>query len=195
MVSPGSFSAVLLAGGRSTRMGRDKALLDVSGQPLWRRQAELLRETGAVEIFFSVRPDQAWLPADATRVIDAAPDSGPLGGLAAALKRSESPYLLVLAVDLPLMRLDFLRRLLGQRKPAKGVVPTLNGQYEPLVAVYPREIADFVARALAQRKLSLQSLVGEAIDGGLMEGLGVEAAEADLFTNWNSVSDFAPPAA
>ena len=55
-----SFSAVLLAAGRSTRMGIDKALIEVSGRPLWSRQRDVLADAGAAEIFLSARPEQRW---------------------------------------------------------------------------------------------------------------------------------------
>src|SRR4051812_7329223 len=98
-----SFSAVVLAAGRSTRMGRDKASLEVDGVPLWRRQRDLLAAAGASEIFLSVRPDQIWARdalasgGFAAELHDAMPSAGPLSGFTAALERTTHSHLAVLA--------------------------------------------------------------------------------------------------
>src|SRR2546428_9892635 len=95
------FSAVLLAGGQSTRMGRDKAGIVLDGIPLWQRQFEILRELRPHEIFISGPPRKEWSGLEV--VADETPDAGPLAGLVASLRRCRSPLLLVLAVDLPRM--------------------------------------------------------------------------------------------
>src|SRR5262245_39904348 len=101
-----TFSAVLLSAGHSTRMGRDKALLELDGVPLWERQRALLAAVGAAEIFLSARPEQVWVR-DArgfTAVVhDTLPNCGPIAGITAALERASHPHLAVLAIDLPRM--------------------------------------------------------------------------------------------
>ena len=76
------FSAVLLAGGESRRMGKDKATLSYRGKPLWQIQLELLRQLTPQEIFVSARSDPDWRPADIQFVADDPPSRGPLSGLA-----------------------------------------------------------------------------------------------------------------
>ena len=76
-----NISAVLLAGGESRRMGKDKATLLFRGEPLWRIQLDLLRKLAPVEILISGRNDPAWRPADVYFVADAPPSRGPLSGI------------------------------------------------------------------------------------------------------------------
>src|SRR5687767_14914896 len=94
-------SALLLAGGRSSRMGTDKALLAVSGQLLWQRQVDILRKTRPSTIYISARSADPFADSLCTVVLDGEPDLGPLSGVAAGLQACASEYLLVLAVDLP----------------------------------------------------------------------------------------------
>ena len=97
-----SLSAVLLAGGESTRMGRDKATLEWRGLPLWAYQLQKLRALTS-NIFVSARFAVRWRPADVKLVIDESPSRGPLSGLTASLGITETDCLLVLAVDMPFM--------------------------------------------------------------------------------------------
>ena len=73
-------SAVLLAGGKSSRMGRDKALLEIDGEPLWRRQLATLRALEPEQLMVSGPPR-----GEGETVADEIEDAGPLGGVAAAL--------------------------------------------------------------------------------------------------------------
>ena len=82
-----NISAVLLAGGESRRMRKDKATLLFRGRPLWQIQLELLRQLGPAEIFISARTDPTWRPADVEFVADDLPSRGPLSGLAGSLER------------------------------------------------------------------------------------------------------------
>ena len=78
-------SAVLLAGGKSRRMGEDKATIVFRNRPLWQIQIELLRKVSSKEIFISAPSDPPWRPADIEFVPDDQPSRGPLSGIAAAL--------------------------------------------------------------------------------------------------------------
>ena len=97
MTKPGAmpFHALILAGGRSTRMGRDKAMLTFSGQPLLERQVHLMRSMGAC----SVRVSGDYPGHQGIR--DLRPGLGPLGGLYSAWPEPDQQCWLVLPVDLP----------------------------------------------------------------------------------------------
>src|SRR5688500_16588132 len=94
-----NFAAVLLAGGRSTRMGFDKATLVIDGQPLWQRQLATLRALHPHELFISGRLDGPYGGAGVEIIEDDVADLGPLGGIASILRRAESELVLILAID------------------------------------------------------------------------------------------------
>ena len=127
-----NFSAVILAGGKSSRMGRDKAWLEVGGQTLLARQIGVMRELGAAEIFISGRADADYSAFGCRVLPDKLPDAGPLAGIERALDAAQAPLLLVLAVDLPEMSAELLRRLAADCSENLGSIPP-NTSY--LVAV------------------------------------------------------------
>lgn len=182
------FDAVLLAAGHSIRMRRDKALLEVAGRPLWQRQQEVLARAGAAAIFLSARDGQGWA-ADAAGfagvVRDATADSGPLGGIVAALERCEQSHLAVLAVDLPQMEPVWFTALLADCVSGCGTVGRNGKWFEPLAAIYPREVLPLARAALERRELSLQKLLATALAEQLMRERPISPAEAPLFANWN----------
>jgi len=189
--SPLTFDAVLLAGGRSRRMGSDKALLATpSGEPLWQRQWKLLGEAGAGRRWLSVRVDQAWVPPDVLTVRDSQPDAGPLAGVIAAWEASAATYLLVLAVDLPDLPAGWMIRLRQLARPDCGVAGRHpGGQFEPLAAVYPRSWLPQWAGALRQGNSGLQRLLLEAFEGERLHAEAIRPEEAPWFHNLNSPVD------
>ena len=184
-----TFSAALLAGGRSRRMGRDKALLPhPEGGLFWQRQFALLEELNPQEIFWSGFARTNLLP-HARLIEDAAPDTGPLGGLVACLNALRSDLLVVLAVDLADMRAAYLQRLLSASKETCGAVGRHNGFYEPLAAVYPRKLRGLASTHLMQGQLALQDLVREAHGRGMMQVIDLRADEIAPLQNFNETSD------
>lgn len=173
-------------------MGRDKALLRLSpsGDPLWRRQLDLLAALNPEELLWSGPPREG-LPDHIRIVPDQIADTGPLGGIAACLEATRSDLLLVLAVDLPAMSEPFLRRLLAQSTPGRGVVPQLGDHFEPLAALYPRRLAPLAAKRLAQGEYALQGFIREGIAQGALEVLSLPPAEKALFQNLNTPADLA----
>lgn len=169
-------------------MGREKALLEIDGRPLWRRQRDMLIDAGAAEILLSARPDQVWARSAggfAAVVADAMPSCGPLSGLTAGLERASHAHVAVLAVDLPAMRPTWFQSLLERCAPGVGVVGRRGEFFEPLAAVYPREIMPFAWEALVRGELSLQSLLAPAVAHGLLRERIISAPEAEWFRNWN----------
>ncbi len=182
-------SAVLLAGGRSHRMGRDKATVLFRGKPLWEIQLDLLRILGPPEIFVSARTDPSWRPADVQFVADEPPSRGPLSGLVASIAKMRSAHLLALAVDMPFMTEKFLRYLCEQIEPRVGVVPKIDNRAEPLAAIYPREAEIDFRDALVGADFSLQTLVRHLLDSGKLRELSVTEQEQKLFLNVNEPAD------
>ncbi|MDO8543729.1 MAG: molybdenum cofactor guanylyltransferase [Opitutaceae bacterium] len=181
-------SAVLLAAGRSIRMGSDKALLEVNGIALWRRQRDVLAAAGASEIFLSARPDQPWAEtADGFNAVvrDVVPGFGPIAGITAALERAAHSHLLVLAIDLPRMPAAWFGRLLRDCSAGMGAVGRREGMFEPLAAVYPRELLPVCHAAIARGHRSLQALLAAAVAENRMREHEITAAETPWFENWN----------
>ncbi len=149
-----NFSAVILAGGKSSRMGRDKALLEIDGQPLLSRQIALARAAGAVQVCISGRAELDYTIFGCRVVMDRFPEAGPLAGIERALAATSESHLLVLAVDMPALTADLLRRL-RPMDTTTGVIPLVNGRIEPLVAYYPKA-AEIIAVELLDQAISGQ---------------------------------------
>ncbi len=181
-------SGVVLAAGRSTRMGRDKALLPApeAGEPMWARQRAVLAVAGAAEIFLSARPEQAWTREArgfAAVLHDALPECGPIVGITAALERaSTATHVAVLAIDLPRLPAAWFRELRALCAPGRGAVGRRGEFFEPLAAIYPRALMWPAWEALARGDYSLQALLRRGTAEGLMAVR--EIAPTDAAAGW-----------
>ena len=185
------FTACLLAGGKSTRMGRDKAAMPFGGAPLWQRQIATLRHTGADEILISGRLDACYATAGIRIIEDEIKDSGPLSGVAAALQAAAHPLVLVLAIDMPLMTGDYLRRLLRHAfETGIGVVPEQHGRYEGLAAIYPKAAEELAAASLLGDDHSMQVFIAACVAQSLAVPVQITADEAPLFQNMNTQEEY-----
>jgi molybdopterin-guanine dinucleotide biosynthesis protein A len=185
-------SAVLLAGGKSRRMGQDKSTILFRHTPLWQIQLDLLRKLPLQELFISAQSDPPWRPADIQFVADDQPSRGPLSGIAAALSRiSNGGHLLALAIDMPFMTETYLRGLCEKVERGRGVVPLIENRAEPLAAIYPREAHHDVVDALSGSDFSLQSLVGKLIAAEKLQPIQVSETEKAFFRNMNEPGDLA----
>jgi len=184
--------AVLLAGGKSRRMGQDKSTILFRNAPLWQIQLDLLRKLQLPGLLISAQTDPPWRPADIEFVPDDQPSRGPLSGIAAALSRITTDYLLVLAIDMPFMTESYLRSLCEKVERGLGVVPVIESRAEPLAAIYPRDAHDDVVDALSGSDFSLQSLVGKLIAAGKLQPIEVSEKEKAFFRNLNQPGDLRP---
>ena len=191
-----SHVAVLLAGGKSSRMGRDKSALSVNGEPLWQRQLAVLRATEPAEIFISGMRDGPYADCGVEILADEFPDCGPLGGIATALRRCTSERLLVLAVDMPAMSVEFLRALLEEsQRAAMGLIPFVaadggrRGGIEPLAAVYPLAALAIADDCLRAGEFKLETFIRKLQAAQLASVRAFEEKDAALFVNWNAPED------
>lgn len=184
-----TISAVLLAGGKSSRMGQDKATVLFQGESLWKNQLELLRRLEPKEILVSAQTDPSWRPVDVEFVPDVQPSRGPLSGIAATLSKITSDNLMVLAIDTPFMTEKYLRNLCARTEPGCGVVPMIENRAEPLTAIYPRGAGDDFQDALLGSDFSLQPLIRGLIVLGKLRPIAVAPEEIALFRNLNEPCD------
>jgi molybdopterin-guanine dinucleotide biosynthesis protein A len=149
--APASASAIVLCGGRSTRMGRDKATLPFGEELLLLRIVRLVREV-ASEVLLVAREGQA-LPGGLDAVRDPAEGLGPLAGIAAGLNAMTRERAFVAACDMPLLRPALARRLLELSHGMDACVPVVDGFAVPTCAVYARSAAAVARELVAAREL------------------------------------------
>ena len=150
------------------------------GAPLWKIQIEVLRRLKVNQIVVSAKSDPLWRPADVEFVPDQQPSRGPLSGIAAALSRIKSDYLLALAIDTPFMTEAYLRNLCARIDNGRGVVPMIEERAEPLVAIYPRDAEPEFSSALSSNDFSLQPLVRKLIALGKLRPIQVSIEEREI---------------
>lgn len=154
-------AAVLLAGGRSDRMGRDKALLALQGVPVVRLLADRLREI-TDEVMISANDPSAFSFLGLPAVADRYEGRGPLAGIHAAMHRTSRPWVLALACDLPGVSTPFLRNLIAASPGFDAVIPvTSDGGFHPACALYHRRCLPAMDRNLAAGANKLMLLIEE----------------------------------
>jgi len=187
-------SAVILAGGASSRMGRDKAWLKWHGKTLIDRAIHTVRQLGVREIFISGRPGQDYAALKCRVLYDLELGFGPMGGIERGLCECTTPLLLVLAVDMPQMTTSFLHQLLARCDRLTGAVPKLDAQLEPLAAIYPRRCHVLAAVAIARSQRAARDFALAARREHAVRTFPVTAWCEKYFANFNSLKDFASAA-
>ncbi len=145
-------SGAVLVGGESRRMGRDKAMLSVDGQPLVQHVVGVLREVVDEVLLVGTGAERyGWL--DARIVDDLIPGAGPLGGIHTALSSASRSRCLVVACDMPFLNLGLLRYMLQEAVGWDVVVPRSRGRLEPLHSAYARSCLRPIERMLENGEL------------------------------------------
>jgi molybdenum cofactor guanylyltransferase len=180
----------VLAGGKGSRMGTDKAFLDVGGRSLLDRALGLARAvTGQVKIV----GDPKKLSKFGEVITDRYHDRGPLAGIHAAISNSDSDWNLILAVDLTFLTSEFLRYLITQAQSSGAIVtaPQTGAYFHPLCAVYRKEFGDLAERSLKAGKNKVDLLFSEVSLRTIGdEELARECFEAAIFRNVNTPEEW-----
>ncbi|MFW6125582.1 MAG: molybdenum cofactor guanylyltransferase [Chloroflexota bacterium] len=149
-------TSVVLAGGRSTRLGKDKAWVELAGRPLIEHVLSRLFALGNEIIMVTSQAD-TFPDLGVTKVADIYPDKGPLGGLYTGLKATRTCHCLVVACDMPLLNIALLQRLMELSPGYDVVVPRVGTNVEPLHAVYSRDCLEAIRAAIQHNRLQVQS--------------------------------------
>jgi molybdopterin-guanine dinucleotide biosynthesis protein A len=157
---------LLLTGGRSRRMQRDKAALEYGGKLQLARAMELLTPLVA-RCFVSIRADQLSDPQRAAydTIADLRPDLGPIGGIHAALHAYPHRGWLVLACDLPFLDRATLEHLIARRAQARAATAyrsSFDGQPEPLCAIFEPRSLELIEQSLARSQQCPRALLARS---------------------------------
>ena len=152
-------SALILAGGQSRRMGQDKSLLPVEGRPLIERLADHFAPHFA-QVLVSANDPSKYAFLDLPIIPDETPGQGPLMGILSGLKAAAFDPVLVLACDIPVVDLAFVKNLLALAERADVVMPVSeDGRLEPLFAVYRKTALPKAEAALAEGRRRIVAIL------------------------------------
>ncbi len=173
-------------------MGRDKAQIRWHDGTLLSHAIDRLRSlTDRVFVVGDVRMDDPQVEV----LHDLVPDSGPLGGIHAALSSTETPWNIVLGVDLPLISTAFLRLMTDMcrsESDKNAIVPRINGAFQPLCAAYHCDFLPVCEAALARKRLSIHDLFRIPATRIMAEDQIRDAGfTAESFLNVNTPEDLA----
>jgi molybdenum cofactor guanylyltransferase len=184
MGTAAKISGFVLAGGRSSRLGRDKALLPWPPNPSEEGNSQTLLQHSISRLQYvcdtiSVCANRDDFPFAGNIIADALPASGPLGGIVAALEHSTTDWNLMLAVDLPFLPVEALQALVACARQGQDpksttppsssraiacVLPQLDGLPQPLCGLYHRGLAPGLRAALEAGKFKVMAALQEACD-------------------------------
>ena len=182
-------TGVLLAGGKSRRMGEDKRYLVVGEQTLLERGLGVLRSMFQ-EVLVVIAQDSAPLDIDARVVRDLVPDCGSLGGIYTGLIQATSPYIFTVACDMPFLNQAVITQFTTRRDTADIVMARLATRLHPMHALYGKGCLPAMEQMIVARQLKIQELVSHA-------SLRVQyVTEADLLSidpSWRSFHNVNTP--
>jgi molybdopterin-guanine dinucleotide biosynthesis protein A len=181
-------TGILLAGGRSKRMGSEKGVLRAGSRMLYQYPLQTLDRMCnelLISTCKSLGPD---LPG--TRVCDEIPDLGPMGGIYSCLRRSSHDLNVVLSYDMPLVNQEVLTELLDACEGYDIVVPSLDGgPPEPLCGIYRKEVADSMQRLIGKGILAVHKVFPEVRTRIVRMDSSMPYYHPHLFLNVNHPSD------
>jgi molybdopterin-guanine dinucleotide biosynthesis protein A len=202
-VPPSEVGGYVLAGGKSSRMRTDKALLELAGKPLIEHAVRKLRRVCTDVFILSSNPE---LTQYAPLVADLHPDCGPIGGIEAALAHTTHDWNLILPVDLPFLPAAFLdawisRTLAGGGRGVRIALFTVDGVPQPTLLLIHRAAAAYLGQAVSAGSFKLLpalEFAGQELAASHGGGLGCVMSDAPpdpmqsrWFANLNTPEEFA----
>ncbi len=181
-------TGVILAGGQSSRMGENKALLPIGNKTAVERIAQALSEWTDSQIISAVE-EETYLFTGLPVAVDLHPGEGPLAGLEAGMEKKQADWYLVAACDMPLIRPEVIEYLVEKIKTTKyqAVLPIINGRRQPLLAAYRADCLPVLKRSLSDGERSVRALFNKIdfdiiTESDMIEaGIKKETVEASFF--------------
>jgi molybdenum cofactor guanylyltransferase len=168
-------TGVILAGGKSRRMGRDKAFLPFGQGLLIERVIEVIQQVTADVMLITNSPEQ-YQRFGLPMFTDVIPDAGSLGGIYTGLVSAKVPYSLCLACDMPFVKPDFLRFLCDTADQADVVIPRNAEDFQPLCAIYAQACREPIRQRIEAGRLKIT---------GFFDQVHVRVIEDELLTRFD----------
>lgn len=184
--------AIILSGGKSSRMGTNKALLTINEKTNIERITNQLKERFQDIILVTNEPDvYSFLNIKVTT--DRYPGKGPLAGLHAGLLASENDVNLIVACDMPFVSSEFAEHLVKEIGEYDAVVSVINGKQHPLFSVFKRNVVRKIEECLKTDRLRMKDLLNEMnvyyMTEGNFQNYSTEKLER-IFFNMNSPTEY-----
>ncbi|MBT3364043.1 MAG: molybdenum cofactor guanylyltransferase [Chloroflexi bacterium] len=155
-----TFSTIILAGGKGSRFGQEKASLKIDGTSLLERViGQLAQLSSEVIVVYSQGQNAPQYHETATIVTDIYPDKGALGGVYTGLMTSGSHYNLIVACDMPFLNPDLLRYMIEVSCSHDIIIPYVDQNVEPLHAVYSKDCLSYIEDMFEQGNIRIRDLL------------------------------------
>ncbi len=184
-------TGVVLAGGKSKRMGRDKALLEFRGTPLVLHAVKILQQFCSQVVISSNRKDYLFTGCEIWP--DDVDVHAPMAGIYSCLKRSMHPWIMVLTCDMPLIDPQVFDLLISQADLHRDdvLVPFHDRDcIEPLCGLYNQRAIHLLEESIRTHRFSLQQFIRSTKSRLVEVGPDRDFYKADLFFNINTIKDF-----
>lgn len=180
-------TGVILAGGKSSRMGTDKGLLELNGQPLIQYAIDTLKSIGLEIIIISNNSDyeQFGFPV----YPDIIPDKGPIGGVYTALSYSSTEKNLIVSCDTPFLSKKLLNYLIDASKNSSIAIAEFEGREHPLIGIYSKHSRDTFKLYLDRNDLKLQN-ANKALNADVVSLTMHPEVKSIMFSNLNTTEEF-----
>ncbi|MCB0402264.1 MAG: molybdenum cofactor guanylyltransferase [Flavobacteriales bacterium] len=176
-------TAIILAGGKSARMGEDKAWIELEDEPMIQRVINILQPVADQLLIVANHPSYEKLGYPVC--YDEQPGMGPLMGIYTGLKHVKTSKNLIVSCDVPYLTVEFLEELIRQAQGCDICIPVKDGQSHQLIGVFSRSCMNSFKKDLDNGHLKLRTAF-ERLNLKLMDA---DAFDARIFTNINTRDD------
>jgi molybdopterin-guanine dinucleotide biosynthesis protein A len=187
MHNDNKITGIILAGGKSSRMGKDKGYCTIKGKPMVMYAVDLLSQVCDNIIISSNNPDYKQF--GYTVVEDEIKNIGPLGGIYSGLKQSTTQHNFFLSCDMPMVSAELVQYILSSKEGFDAVIPTWNNFPEPMCAYYNKDIFESLDNFIQKGQYKLQNVVKSLHHKMLEITRDLPFYNDQLFTNVNSEAD------
>jgi molybdopterin-guanine dinucleotide biosynthesis protein A len=149
-----AITGAILAGGRSSRMGQNKALMSLGGRRLIDRVVSVMREV-CTELLLVTNTPETYADLELPMVGDVFPDKGSLGGIYSAISHAKASHCLVVACDMPFLQAPLLAYMMAQAAAYDVVIPETYGEMQPLHAIYSQSCLSPIRQRLEADRLKI----------------------------------------